>query len=109
MSAIPLACVNSQSDPPSVLRSRAEKRTRILVVASTGSTPPSGTTIVWPVTVAGTATPSTVTGRRRMLPRRAAIVLSSTRSIAIPDVFLMIAVESTHIARVDQVSFRLDR
>ena len=47
-----------------------------------------------------TATPSTVTGWRRMPPSRAAIVLSSTRSIAAPEVLRIVAVESTAIARV---------
>ena len=106
---MPPVWVKSQCEPARSLLSRAENRTRTRVVASTGRTPPSGTMIVWPVTVAGTTTPSTVTGLSRMLPSRAAMVLSSTRSISAPDVLVMIAVESTQIARVDQVSLSVDR
>ncbi len=76
---------NSQSEPPSPFRRRALNRTRIRVSAPAGRMPPSGTTIVWSLIVAATGTPSTVTGRSRMSPRRAAIVFSSTRSIGPPE------------------------
>ena len=77
------------------------------VTPPTGRMPPSGTTIVWSLTVALTATPSTVTGRSRMPPpSRAAIVLSSTRSIGPPDVFWIVAVESTETLRAPQPILR---
>ena len=60
-----------------------------------GSTPPSGTTIVWSLMRAATARPSTVTGSSRIAPSRAAIVLSSTRSMALPDVLRIVASELT--------------
>ena len=46
-STIPFARVNSQVDPDVVERSVAEKGTTITAVAPAGSTPPSGTRIVW--------------------------------------------------------------
>ena len=52
--------------------------------------------MVWSLIVAGTVAPSTVTGWRSMLPRRVAMVLSSTRSIGPPEVLRIVAVESTH-------------
>ena len=92
---IPFALVNSQFEPDRLLRRVAWNLTRIFVVPSTGRTPPSGTTIVWSLRVALTATPSTVTLWSWMLPRRAAIVLSSIRSIGAPEVLRIVAVEST--------------
>ena len=97
---IPLVLVNSQFEPDRLLRRVAWNRTRIWVVASTGRMPPSGTTIVWSLRVAGTATPSTVTEWSWMLPSRAAMVLSSIRSIGAPEVLRIVAVESTKILRV---------
>src|SRR3954449_2379242 len=59
---------------------------------------------VWSLTLAAAAAPSTVTATRLIPPRRAAMVLSSTRSIGPPDVFRMTALESTEILRVLQDS-----
>src|SRR5262245_24915822 len=73
------------------------------VVPSTGRTPPSGTTIVWPATVGVRAVPSTVTTPSRIDPSLAAIVLNSIRSIGPPDVLRTVAVESTRIVRAPQV------
>ena len=56
-------------------------------VASSGRTPPSGTSSVWSSTVGLTATPSTVVGPRRRPPSRAITVLSSSRSMPAPDRF----------------------
>ena len=60
-------------------------------MAPAARTPPSGTTIVWSLTLALTRRPSTSTMRSRIAPSRAAIVLSSTRSIGPPDVFVIVA------------------
>ncbi len=65
------------------------------MTAPAGRIPPSGTTIVWSLTVAVTKAPSTLTSTSRIAPSRAAIVLSSTRSIGPPDVLRIVAVEST--------------
>jgi hypothetical protein len=108
-SAIPFARVNNQSESLRPLRRRAPKRTRMRVSPPGARMPPSGTTIVWSLIVAATATPSTVTGRSRISPRRAAIVFSSIRSMGPPEVLRMVAVESTQIARVAQVSLRFAR
>ena len=73
--------------------------TRTLTVAPAGQDAAQGTMIVWSSTVRATPTPSTSTERSVMPPRRAAIVLSSIRSIGPPEVFVMVAVESTEKAR----------
>src|ERR1044072_2972082 len=99
---IPLALVNSQFEPDRLLRRVAWNLTRILAVPSTGRTPASGATIGWSLRVAPTAAPSTVTPWSWMLPSRAAIVLSSIRSIGAPEVLQIVAVESTEILRVPQ-------
>ncbi len=61
---------------------------------------PSGTLMVWPLTVAVANPPSTVTFLRRIPPSFAAIVFSSTRSIAAPEVLRIVAVESTTMTRL---------
>ena len=56
--------------------------------------------MVWSLMVAAAASPSTVTEVDDIPPSRAAIVLSSTRSIGPPEVLRITAVESTEILRV---------
>ena len=68
---IPLAFVNIQFEPDRFVCSVAPNRTRMAVVPPIGRIPPSGTTMVWSLRVALTATPSTVTGSSAMLPMRA--------------------------------------
>ncbi len=102
---MPFAFVNSQFEPLRLVRSVAPYRTRIVVEPPAGRTPPSGTTIVWSLTVALTATPSTVTGSRRIAPSRAAIVFSSIRSTGPPEVFEIDSVASTRIRCAAQFSF----
>src|SRR5262245_57115213 len=95
----PFTRVNIQFEPVSELLTEPLYRTRTVVAAPSGRMPPSGTTIVWSLTAAATARPSTVTAPRRIAPRRAAIVFRSTRSIGPPDAFRISAVESTLIDR----------
>ncbi len=99
-STMPLTFVNSHEDPLSEVRRWATYLTRTTVVAPTGSTPPSGTTMVWSLTLPLTSTPSTLTERRSIPPSRATAVLSSTRSIGPPDVFVIVAALWTANARV---------
>ncbi len=93
----PFARVNSQFEPVSVRRTVAENPIRTVVVAPSGSTPPSGTRIVWSVTFGWTATPSTDTLRIRSRPSRAATVLSSSRSIGPPEALVTVIVEVAEI------------
>ncbi len=72
-------------------------------------TPPSGTMIVWSLTLAETRLPSTWTVWSRMPPSRAAIVLSSTRSIGPPDVLVIVATLFAWNARVPNFSDRPTR
>src|SRR6478736_859646 len=84
---IPLARVNSQLEPEIDERSVARNRTTTTAAAPFGSTPPRGTRIVWSETVGLTVDPSTVMVPRRIPPRRGITVLSSSRSIPVPDRF----------------------
>ncbi len=70
------------------------------MLALTARLRPSWTLIVWPLTVAAAALPSTITFLSRIPPSFAAIVFSSTRSIAAPDVLRIVAVESTTMTRL---------
>ena len=92
---MPLTFVNSHDEPDNEVRSVDAYATRTVAVAPSGSKPPSGKRIVWPLIRGVTRCPSTVTVVRRMPPSFAAIVLSSTRSIRPPDSFVIVAVEST--------------
>jgi hypothetical protein len=98
--ATPFVRVNSQFEPLRLERSVARKAIRTLTVSPTGSTPPSGTTIVWSSTVAPALAPSTDACVILRPPSRAAIVLSSSRSTGPPDVFVAVRTVSTRIARV---------
>ena len=91
----PFAFVNSQFEPDRLLRSVPEYRIRTTVRAPSASDRPSGTEMVWSLTVAATVAPSTVTGWSRIAPSLAAIVLNSMRSMAAPDALTTVAVEST--------------
>jgi hypothetical protein len=84
---MPLARVNSQLEPAIDERRLAANLTTMVVVAPSGSTPPSGTTIVWPSMLAFAASPSTVTERRCSAPSLAITVLRSRRSMPSPEWF----------------------
>jgi hypothetical protein len=98
-STMPLTFVKSQFEPVRDERSVERYWTRTLAVAPAGRMPPSGTMTVWSWTLRATGLPSTSTARNSMPPRRAAIVLNSTRSMGPPDVLVMVAVELTEKAR----------
>ena len=94
----PFVRVNSQFEPASVRRVVAENAMRTVVVAPSGRIPPSGTWMVWSLTVGVTADPSTVRLRIRSRPRRAAAVFSSSRSIGPPETFVTVMVETAEMA-----------
>jgi len=71
--------------------------------------PPSGTRIVWSLTLASTRRPSTSTTRSRIPPSRAAIVLSSTRSMGPPEVFVIVAMVFAWNDRLENPSVRPTR
>ena len=85
---MPFARAKSQLEPVVVVRSVALKRTTTPTEAPLGSTPPSGTLIVWSLTVGVTVRPSTVVLPRRSPPSRAMTVLSSIRSMPEADSFV---------------------
>ena len=85
MLVMPLARVNSHVLPPVVERRVALNGTMTVALAPAGRTPPSGTVIVWPLRVAFTARPSTVTLPSASRPSGPMTVLSRRRSMPAPE------------------------
>src|SRR6185503_4879340 len=99
----PFVFVNIQSLFPVDERSLDVYGTWTVAVAPAGRIPPSETLIVWSLTVFGTAWPSTVTVSRCSEPRRAAMVLSSRRSMGPPLVLVTTIVVRALRDRVAQL------
>ena len=85
MLVMPLARVNSHVLPPVVERRVALNGTTTVALAPAGRTPPSGTVMVWPLRVAFTARPSTVTLPSSSRPSGPMTVLSQRRSMPAPE------------------------
>jgi hypothetical protein len=101
--SVPPARVNIQSDPVTPAVSRARNSIRTRAEAAAGRIPPSGTMSVWSRTLTLTGVSSTAASVIRMDPSRAAIVLSSRRSMPSPESLRMsmsVAISSAPVATV---------